>query len=810
MDSNETKNDMISPNSSDSAPLQDSTIHSSIRDLSPVKPLKGATMEQSFPGRDYSPHVFTSPRISPQIQSKSLERPQYYDLSSEYSKKNGDKNDDVASVICTPGKLNTNLSYQVNSHGVGPSSNSSALGEGGIASESDDKYWEYLFKAIRDDVGNVTNSRLKQSDTATPSSKDFAECINNSCMIGEQHNGHVRIEVSQQMPDGPTCCLQYDETQQNAVAENCSSKSQSNAACISSSVASQLQVLESSSAPIYAPSNSVELENISKPTSSMFHAPKFGRSSIAVPKLSGCGLHLNSILSALPMGCGASASVKSAEENFMILQGQKSLCTTDSHSAENTGNSSTSSKAIDDLLNPTEHHSTSGDKREYTKLNPQKKRKRSTGFSDGDGCKRCNCKKTKCLKLYCDCFAAGYYCAETCSCQGCFNSPEYEDTVLDTRKKIVSRDPLAFAPKTLQLVGESPASNIQDINKATPSSVRHKRGCNCKKSMCLKRYCECYQSNVGCSDGCRCDGCQNVYGKKEEYDSCKHIAIPEATLDIPEISFDQKFDTLHSELSIPHNIIPFTPLPRYLDSLGKDALPSLFADGRCRQSPEADIALSATHEKPSISTKCSDNHKMIGGTYQTIPGLESSDMQLYKCNSKRVDDFLPHRRGNNSLNTHHNPRSMAVACLTSQTTKVMTNDTSCQPCPQSGSFSSLSSRQLCSSPLTSVVPFCENKLPMDLDSDSRCYSISEDDDIPEVLKEHPISFSEVKVRSPNKKRVSPPHDCFREIRSSSSITALGGGRKFVLKAVPSFPPLAPCTGGKSSPSKPALTSNNMK
>jgi hypothetical protein len=27
----------------------------------------------------------------------------------------------------------------------------------------------------------------------------------------------------------------------------------------------------------------------------------------------------------------------------------------------------------------------------------------------------------------------------------------------------------------------------------TPASARHKRGCNCKKSLCLKKYCECYQ-----------------------------------------------------------------------------------------------------------------------------------------------------------------------------------------------------------------------------------------------------------------------------------------------------------------------------
>lgn len=51
---------------------------------------------------------------------------------------------------------------------------------------------------------------------------------------------------------------------------------------------------------------------------------------------------------------------------------------------------------------------------------------------------------------YCECFAAGVYCVEPCSCQACFNKPIHEDTVLATRKQIESRNPLAFAPKVIR------------------------------------------------------------------------------------------------------------------------------------------------------------------------------------------------------------------------------------------------------------------------------------------------------------------------------------------------------------------------
>lgn len=39
--------------------------------------------------------------------------------------------------------------------------------------------------------------------------------------------------------------------------------------------------------------------------------------------------------------------------------------------------------------------------------------------------KHCHCKKSKCLKLYCDCFAAGLYC-NNCNCASCANTLDNE------------------------------------------------------------------------------------------------------------------------------------------------------------------------------------------------------------------------------------------------------------------------------------------------------------------------------------------------------------------------------------------------
>ncbi|KAG8086062.1 hypothetical protein GUJ93_ZPchr0010g8830 [Zizania palustris] len=145
-------------------------------------------------------------------------------------------------------------------------------------------------------------------------------------------------------------------------------------------------------------------------------------------------------------------------------------------------------------------------------LTPNTKRQKMEEGADGNGCKHCTCKKSRCLKLYCPCFTGGGYCSEKCGCHPCFNKALYAETVQTTRKVLLSRQ------KRMSLKinrrSEPNAEAVEDAHHSS-SSTPPKRGCNCKKSSCLKKYCDCYQDGTGCSLFCRCEDCRNPFGKNE-------------------------------------------------------------------------------------------------------------------------------------------------------------------------------------------------------------------------------------------------------------------------------------------------------
>jgi hypothetical protein len=104
----------------------------------------------------------------------------------------------------------------------------------------------------------------------------------------------------------------------------------------------------------------------------------------------------------------------------------------------------------------------------------------------------CNCKKSKCLKMYCDCFRLSEYCKQGCNCVECCNIEKFDAMRLAARKSIQDRNPEAFKPRVQEAKNE------------------HLTGCHCRKSACLKKYCECYTGKVPCSNRCRCVDCQNL------------------------------------------------------------------------------------------------------------------------------------------------------------------------------------------------------------------------------------------------------------------------------------------------------------
>lgn len=94
----------------------------------------------------------------------------------------------------------------------------------------------------------------------------------------------------------------------------------------------------------------------------------------------------------------------------------------------------------------------------------------------------CKCSKTKCLKLYCNCFSQGSACNASCVCLDCRNTGKNHDMV----QRFKQRSELRKGKK-----------------------IDGKSYCRCVMTNCTNSHCPCFKSGGRCLSDCTCYNCFN-------------------------------------------------------------------------------------------------------------------------------------------------------------------------------------------------------------------------------------------------------------------------------------------------------------
>ncbi|KAL9233885.1 hypothetical protein vseg_008821 [Gypsophila vaccaria] len=852
---------LIDPSLSNSPIVQDSPVFNYLSNLSPIQPVKAEPGAQGFPGLASPPLLFKSPQINSlqsllnrKLQcSGSLESPQdpdkrdkdagdpvksapeCNDLFSEERRGSSVKNLEQV-VQCSPGCIddflsdpdaNTSCKQQINDASQYSGFGSSQRRDNG----SGQNVAAYGSTPLKVKVGAHAKSRISikvvknEARHLIPSS----ECLGSlQKLLTERsfeacQSGNSLTEASHLERGTLRRCL-FDANQ-----KKCSDGSESRNP--SDNVTRVEEHTNPSSSGTLCHRGII---NHRKLATELYVSPATGSHPVAKSKPLGIGLHLNSVVYPRTLDSSNGRQQSSLAE----YKGKRSVVASNQSDGEVNAPSGVKvqdiseerheikplSVATCDEAKPLdiEHFYTpvllktdastpitclkrkiSAERAENDKvpyqMSPKKKRKKPT--SNDDHPKRCNCKKSKCLKLYCDCFAAGLYCSELCSCQGCCNRPEKEDVVQETRQQIESRDPLAFAPRVVQLVTDSPAINKEVQNLSTPASARHKRGCNCKKSMCLKKYCECYQSNVGCSEGCRCEGCKNVFGVREDCRIINRIMVRKVADEMSEEIVDRKHENTsvgsnfgNSRVHASPNLTPATPTLQCSD-LKKNALKSRPPFMRFLQTPDSQNDVLSSDEN---SLTCPENSQLHGMLLESSTECIDEEGFAILHAEKSFENT-----GDESTSTSQVSNTVAtlMAPPSSNTNSFQEMSPPVEPLLLTECFAppTIGSLRWRKSPVTPKTHSAGLEF-QDLGSGIKLSDMTEDD-TPDVLKDSSTPDNSVKVRSPNKKRVSAPHNpkdssgSFRTESSLQNITdsseSLKICHRFVLRALPTFPSLTP-------------------
>ena len=120
-------------------------------------------------------------------------------------------------------------------------------------------------------------------------------------------------------------------------------------------------------------------------------------------------------------------------------------------------------------------------------------------------CGGCNCERSQCLKMYCQCFAVGRYC-NSCNCKSCNNLPGNKNLEMKVRE--LNKADNKYWHEAIE------KEAIECNNSVTENNVQ--KSCHCTRSKCLKGYCDCFNAGRFCTEFCKCVGCCNKVESQDQ------------------------------------------------------------------------------------------------------------------------------------------------------------------------------------------------------------------------------------------------------------------------------------------------------
>lgn len=141
----------------------------------------------------------------------------------------------------------------------------------------------------------------------------------------------------------------------------------------------------------------------------------------------------------------------------------------------------------------------------------------------------CTCKKTRCVKKYCECYSNKVFCYN-CKCENCENKPAFiNDNIKDNNSMSINKKECENEINEDKYNSSTNNKNKQQINETINDDINDNNLkkliiCTCSKSGCNKNYCECFKAKVKCNNKCRCIKCLNKPEDSINLDETKIIS----------------------------------------------------------------------------------------------------------------------------------------------------------------------------------------------------------------------------------------------------------------------------------------------